>query len=151
MLQRQDKAVFLVSGGFHAIIDPIAEHLGLPASHVFANTILYKVQCLLPSCNPVSGAGVAPELGCSGMGWLLACPAKAAGQPAPFIAHSLSCAERRSKYTVARELWFVFPRTVDAEGGWCRPDQTMLTSGWCFDSHAICCLGHDAQQAQPKP
>ena len=43
LLQQQDRAVFLVSGGFHAIIDPIAEHLGLPASHVFANTILYKV------------------------------------------------------------------------------------------------------------
>lgn len=44
LLQRQSKAVFLVSGGFHAIIDPIAEHLAIPASHVFANTILYKVQ-----------------------------------------------------------------------------------------------------------
>lgn len=43
-LQSRGTAIFLVSGGFHAIIDPIAQHLGIPAEHVFANTILFKVQ-----------------------------------------------------------------------------------------------------------
>ena len=43
LLRQQGKAVFLVSGGFHAIIDPIAQHLGLPPDHVFANVILFKV------------------------------------------------------------------------------------------------------------
>lgn len=42
-LQRQGKAVFLVSGGFRVIIDPIAKLLDLPNGHVFANTILHKV------------------------------------------------------------------------------------------------------------
>lgn len=42
-LQDRGTAVFLVSGGFHAIIDPIALHLGIPPDHVFANTILFKV------------------------------------------------------------------------------------------------------------
>ena len=46
-LQQQGKAVFLVSGGFHAIIDPIAEHLGLPPEHVFANVILFEVRSSL--------------------------------------------------------------------------------------------------------
>ncbi|KAK9795605.1 hypothetical protein WJX73_007624 [Symbiochloris irregularis] len=41
-LHQRGTAVFLVSGGFHAIIDPIAQHLGIPADHVFANTILFK-------------------------------------------------------------------------------------------------------------
>ena len=44
LLQRQGKAVFLVSGGFHAIIDHIAEHLAIPPDHVYANVILFKVR-----------------------------------------------------------------------------------------------------------
>lgn len=35
--------VFLVSGGFHQIIDPLAAALGIPANHVFANRILHDV------------------------------------------------------------------------------------------------------------
>ena len=35
--------MFLVSGGFRAIIDPIAAMLGIPQDHVFANTILFQV------------------------------------------------------------------------------------------------------------
>ena len=42
-LQTRGTSIFLVSGGFHAIIDPIAQQLGIPADHVFANTILFKV------------------------------------------------------------------------------------------------------------
>jgi len=40
-LQAKGTAVFLVSGGFRAIINPIADLLSIPRSHVFANTILF--------------------------------------------------------------------------------------------------------------
>ncbi|KAL6780966.1 hypothetical protein ACKKBG_A09215 [Auxenochlorella protothecoides x Auxenochlorella symbiontica] len=40
--QSQGIQVFLVSGGFHQIIDPIAAMLGIPSNHVFANRILYN-------------------------------------------------------------------------------------------------------------
>lgn len=43
-LQGRGCQVFLVSGGFRAIIEPIAEMLGIPLDHVFANTILFKVK-----------------------------------------------------------------------------------------------------------
>ena len=42
-LQQQQRQVFLVSGGFRPIINPIAEMLAIPLEHVYANTILYKV------------------------------------------------------------------------------------------------------------
>lgn len=41
-LQRRGQEVFLVSGGFRPIIDPIAEMLNIPLPHVYANTILYN-------------------------------------------------------------------------------------------------------------
>jgi phosphoserine phosphatase len=41
-LQERGRAVFLVSGGFRPIINPIAESLGIPLDHVFANTILHS-------------------------------------------------------------------------------------------------------------
>lgn len=40
-LKAQGKQVFLVSGGFRIVIHPIAESLGIPVDHVFANTILF--------------------------------------------------------------------------------------------------------------
>ena len=40
-LQAKGAAVFLVSGGFRAIINPIADLLSIPRTHVFANTILF--------------------------------------------------------------------------------------------------------------
>ena len=43
-LQARGADVFLVSGGFRAIIDPIAYLLAIPRDHVFANTILFQVQ-----------------------------------------------------------------------------------------------------------
>jgi len=42
LLQAQGKQVYLVSGGFREIINPIAAMLGIPESHVFANNILFK-------------------------------------------------------------------------------------------------------------
>ncbi|CAD7700982.1 unnamed protein product [Ostreobium quekettii] len=41
-LQSSGKAVFLISGGFRQIIDPIAEILEIPASHVYANRLLFN-------------------------------------------------------------------------------------------------------------
>ncbi|KAL3150327.1 hypothetical protein ABBQ32_000172 [Trebouxia sp. C0010 RCD-2024] len=40
-LQKRQTAVYLVSGGFRAIINPIAEILKIPLENVYANTILY--------------------------------------------------------------------------------------------------------------
>ena len=34
--------VFLVSGGFRQIIEPLAEELGIPVAHVFANNLLFE-------------------------------------------------------------------------------------------------------------
>jgi phosphoserine phosphatase len=42
-LKAQGKDVFLVSGGFRQIIHPLAQKLGIPLDHVFANTILFDV------------------------------------------------------------------------------------------------------------
>ena len=41
--------MFLVSGGFRVIINPIAQQLNIPLDHVFANTILHKVRSSSPS------------------------------------------------------------------------------------------------------
>ena len=40
-LQRSGVAVFLISGGFRQLIDPIQQQLSIPSGHVFANTILF--------------------------------------------------------------------------------------------------------------
>jgi len=40
-LQGRGKSVFLVSGGFRVIIDPIADMMNIPREHVFANTLLW--------------------------------------------------------------------------------------------------------------
>lgn len=42
-LQKRQTAVYLVSGGFRAIINPIAEILKIPLENVYANTILHDV------------------------------------------------------------------------------------------------------------
>lgn len=41
-LQARGTAIFLVSGGFRQVIHPIAEGLGIPVSHVYANQLLFK-------------------------------------------------------------------------------------------------------------
>ena len=42
-LQERQTAVYLVSGGFRPIINPIAELLKIPLKNVYANTILHDV------------------------------------------------------------------------------------------------------------
>lgn len=43
-MQRRGTDIFLVSGGFRAIIHPIAETLHIPIDNVYANTILFEVR-----------------------------------------------------------------------------------------------------------
>lgn len=43
-LQDRGVRVFLVSGGFRAVIEPIADMLSIPRSHVFANSILFDAE-----------------------------------------------------------------------------------------------------------
>ena len=43
-LQDRGTKVFLVSGGFRAVIEPIADSLGIPRSRVFANSILFDAE-----------------------------------------------------------------------------------------------------------
>ena len=40
-MQTRGTQIFLVSGGFTQMINPIADELGIPRTHVFANTILF--------------------------------------------------------------------------------------------------------------
>ncbi len=42
-LQARNTAVYLVSGGFRPIINPIAEMLQIPQENVYANSILHDV------------------------------------------------------------------------------------------------------------
>jgi phosphoserine phosphatase len=50
-LQGGGVAVYLISGGFRQLIDPIQQQLAIPSGHVFANTILFSegVSSLLTS------------------------------------------------------------------------------------------------------
>ena len=41
-LQARGAAVYLVSGGFRAVIDPIADSLNIPRAHVYANTLIFN-------------------------------------------------------------------------------------------------------------
>ncbi|CAD6995039.1 phosphoserine phosphatase [Ceratitis capitata] len=40
-LKLERKEIYLISGGFHCLIDPIADELGIPRNHVFANKLTF--------------------------------------------------------------------------------------------------------------
>ncbi|XP_014086814.1 phosphoserine phosphatase [Bactrocera oleae] len=40
-LKSERKEIYLISGGFHCLIDPIADELGIPRNHIFANKLLF--------------------------------------------------------------------------------------------------------------
>jgi phosphoserine phosphatase len=42
LLMVMNKRVFLVSGGFRDVIEPLAEHLGIPEGHVYANRMMFN-------------------------------------------------------------------------------------------------------------
>ena len=50
LLQSRGTGVFLVSGGFRVIIDPIADILKIPRDHVYANRILFNVRATSLLC-----------------------------------------------------------------------------------------------------
>ena len=41
MLRARGTEVYLVSGGFRQLIEPFAEHLGIPIGQIFANRLLF--------------------------------------------------------------------------------------------------------------
>ena len=67
-LQSRQTAVYLVSGGFRPIINPIAELLHIPLENVYANTILHDVsdhrldlaQCCQKEAHALMTADVTP-------------------------------------------------------------------------------------------
>lgn len=40
-LRAQDKKIYLISGGFHSLIDPVAQELSVPIQNLFANKLLF--------------------------------------------------------------------------------------------------------------
>jgi phosphoserine phosphatase len=42
LLHERQIPVYLITGGFHAIVDPVAEQLNIPLSNVFANRLLFN-------------------------------------------------------------------------------------------------------------
>jgi phosphoserine phosphatase len=42
LLHERQIPVYLITGGFHAIVDPVAEQLNIPLTNVFANQILFN-------------------------------------------------------------------------------------------------------------
>jgi hypothetical protein len=46
LLRSRGTAVYLVSGGFRALIHPLARHLDIPVDNVYANTILFDAKGL---------------------------------------------------------------------------------------------------------
>ncbi|XP_067617326.1 phosphoserine phosphatase [Eurosta solidaginis] len=40
-LKSEGKNIYLISGGFHCLIDPIADELGIPRDHIFANKLMF--------------------------------------------------------------------------------------------------------------
>lgn len=41
LLFQRDVQVYLVSGGFREVIEPLAEYLGIPSEHIFANRMFF--------------------------------------------------------------------------------------------------------------
>lgn len=41
LLHARDVDVYLVSGGFHSLIEPVAIDLGIPVKHIFANKLTF--------------------------------------------------------------------------------------------------------------
>ncbi len=62
-LQRRGQQVFLVSGGFRPIINPIAAMLDIPLDNVYANTILHQVPHGLPARPRNTGGPRSPTRG----------------------------------------------------------------------------------------
>lgn len=40
-LREHDKKIYFISGGFHALIDPVAQELSIPLNNLFANKLFF--------------------------------------------------------------------------------------------------------------
>lgn len=40
-LKAENKKIYLISGGFHSLIDPVAKELNIPLTNLFANKLLF--------------------------------------------------------------------------------------------------------------
>lgn len=40
-LRTENKKIYFISGGFHSLIDPVAQQLNIPLSNLFANKLLF--------------------------------------------------------------------------------------------------------------
>lgn len=40
-LQKANKTVYLITGGFDCLIEPVADELGIPLDHMFANKLFF--------------------------------------------------------------------------------------------------------------
>ena len=40
-MKTENKKIYLISGGFHSLIDPIAQELDIPLNNLFANKLLF--------------------------------------------------------------------------------------------------------------
>lgn len=40
-MKKENKKIYLISGGFHSLIDPIARELSIPVNNLFANKLLF--------------------------------------------------------------------------------------------------------------
>lgn len=41
-LRDDDKQVYLITGGFDCLIEPVAQELGIPMDHMFANKLFFQ-------------------------------------------------------------------------------------------------------------
>lgn len=59
-LKSHNKKIYLISGGFHSLIDPVAEQLGIARTNVFANKLLFDFTgnyCTFDVNQPTSRSG----------------------------------------------------------------------------------------------
>jgi len=54
--------VFIVSGGFREIIEPVADHLGIPRANVFANHFVWENGVIVGAGGPLSYEGAKPKV-----------------------------------------------------------------------------------------
>lgn len=54
LLHRNGTTVYLVSGGFRSLIEPMADFLDIPRKNVFANRILFNELGMVPVIHSIS-------------------------------------------------------------------------------------------------
>ena len=73
--------VYMITGGFRDVIEPLADYLGIPRDHVFANKLIFKEDGKFTLCTTVfalvcvcarvhAQLSVAAALWCRAIQWL---------------------------------------------------------------------------------